>query len=323
MAQNNTEEKGDFDAIISSIHNDSELSTDLQLILSKDDVVESKNNIKKSSELDQVKSKCIEVNLYSCDFADPQKESVQHIVKLDGKNLIDIKLSHRVLKQVEAVEPTDYSIKITNTSTEDQIIGLFQVNPNNDADGWPLVWQQLLVPKDDWREFQWKIQWGLNYGIGPAPLTGGVEFKGGGKGINVSPVDSNNNGAEITYINAGDQSTWRMEKTAFPNLASGIIQTITDNSFENKLAREKNFMVSVTMDGKATFAMPAKPNKEYKFHTHPTYYLSTVATKVSTAITATVISKQSQAVIFINGFNSMQCEINDFNEFVNIRENKD
>jgi len=100
-----------------------------------------------------------------------------------------------------------------------------------------------------------------------------------------------------------------------PEVTSGKMLVKTDASFT--VPQAKNMSVAVYMNSLPAFAMQGKPNGNYLFDTHPTYWICTTDSKQGVAVSGTYVSSPKQ-FSFANGVTSLNFELNDTLEFVQL-----
>lgn len=200
-----------------------------------------------------------------------------------------------------------YSIIVENATNEDKKIALFQTNPDKKLI--PLVWISRGVEgKGGKGLFSWEVQWGLSWGQSDSDLASGVSFTGLGQPLKRNPYDNKENAATIAFNK--DKGNWDIEPIA-AELAPGYLGVNTDKSFSTDKAQNEKFCVSVQMDGKDVLAMEGGPNLNYKFRTHPTYYVAITDEKESVAVSGMAISN-STAISF-DGVTKVTCKLNNDN----------
>ncbi len=203
-----------------------------------------------------------------------------------------------------------YSIKVQNSSGDDANIAIYQAYPT--MDGLSLVWLLNRANEGNLTQFDWDVNWALNWGTTPTALKPGVQWSSSGKAQNMSPTEAGGvNAMGLKFSN----EQFRTEPIAFYNkeLNLGDMQVKTDDSFTVKQA--KNMSIAVCMNGIPAFAMKGKPSGTYTFNTHPTYYICTTDHKKGVAVDGTFVSNPTE-IVFSAGVTELSYVLNDKLKFV-------
>jgi hypothetical protein len=205
---------------------------------------------------------------------------------------------------------TQYSLSITNKSGASQNVAVYQSYPNV-VSGLPLVWFNQVVHNGNNSTFNWDITWGLNWGTSPQPLVTGVEYTSGGPLVPVNPIQPQGiNAMAITY-SSGTFQTQGIEHN--PNVLKGDMLVTTDTSFT--VIDSLNMNVAVYMYGKPVLAMQGKPNDQYRFDTHPTYWICVTDFKPGIAVSGTAVTSPTK-ISFPKGVTGLSFDLSDTLEFI-------
>ncbi|ADU71593.1 hypothetical protein [Pantoea sp. At-9b] len=210
---------------------------------------------------------------------------------------------------------SSYSISVLNSSGAAANIAIYQTYPSLlAAGGLPLVWLTQNVNDGNTNTYNWSINWAMNWGTSEDVLSPGILWSSGGPIQNMDPVTSSgNNAMGVTYSNGQFQTS----PTAYHNaqVASGSMLVATDTTFT--VAQSKKMSVAVYMNSLPTFAMQGKPNGNYLFDTHPTYWICTTDSKQGVAVSGNYVSSPTQ-FSFADGVTSLKFELNETLQFVQI-----
>ncbi len=201
----------------------------------------------------------------------------------------------------------NYNISITNLSKVDKTVAIYQ---EYDTEGLPLIWISKRIPAGVQKNFCWSIDYGLSYGTTTTELRNGVSWSSSGPVHNVFPNEKGGkNSCSFTY-----ESDAFVLGEPFNNedVPLGSMEISTDKTFfaENSV----NTSLSVYMNGKPAFAMPADPNGLYRFRATPTYFMCVTESKEGTAISGSYFSTSKEAK-FKNGSTSLEFNLDQLLEF--------
>ncbi|WP_459175630.1 hypothetical protein [Ewingella americana] len=206
---------------------------------------------------------------------------------------------------------SSYSISVKNSSGGAANVAIYQTYPNL-VTGLPLVWLLQTVNDGNTNSYNWSIDWALNWGTTEQPLAPGVLWSSGGPIQNMNPTTSGGkNAMGVTFTNGQFQT----QPTAYnnPEVASGSMLVKTDSTFT--VGQSKAMSVAVYMNSLPAFAMQGKPNGNFMFDTHPTYWICTTDSKIGVAVSGTFVSSPLQFA-FSDGITSLSFELNDTLQFV-------
>ncbi len=208
---------------------------------------------------------------------------------------------------------SNYSISVVNKSGAPANVAIYQTYPNL-IGGLPLVWLLQTINEGNRNSYNWSIDWALNWGTTEQPLVPGVKWTSGGPMQNMNPTSSGGKNAMGVSCNNGQFLT---SPPAYhhPDVSSGRMLVQTDSSFT--VPQSKNMSVAVYMNSLPAFAMQGKPNGNYLFDTHPTYWICTTESKQGVAVSGTYVSSPKQ-FSFADGVTSLNFELSDTLEFVQI-----
>ena len=210
---------------------------------------------------------------------------------------------------------SSYSISVLNSSGAAANIAIYQTYPNLlAAGGLPLVWLTQNVNNGNTNTYNWSINWALNWGTSEEELAPGVLWSSGGPMQNMDPVSpGGNNAMGVTYSN----SQFQTSPLGYHNglVSSGSMLVATDTTFT--VAQSQKMSLAVYMNSLPTFAMQGKPNGNYEFDTHPTYWICTTDSKQGVAVSGTFVSSPTQ-FSFAAGVTSLKFELNETLQFIQI-----
>ena len=207
---------------------------------------------------------------------------------------------------------SNYSISVVNQSGAPANIAIYQTYPNL-VDGLPLVWLTQNINDGNKNTYDWEIDWALNWGTSPQPLTVGVQWTSGGPVQPMNPTTSGGvNEMGITYSNGQFQTQPGFND---PNLEPGSMLVMTDGSFT--VGQSAAMSVAVYMNSLPAFAMQGRPNGKFRFDTHPTYWICTTDAKQGVAVSGTFVSSPTQFQ-FARGVTTLNYKLTDTLEFVPI-----
>lgn len=207
-----------------------------------------------------------------------------------------------------------YSISVENKSGDDQKIAIFQSYPEL-VDGLPLVWLLQTVNDENTNTFEWEIDWALNWGTSKQTLVPGVKWSSGGAAQKMNPTAKNGfNSMGVTFVNG----QFKTSPPAFydANIRPGKMHVTTDSSFT--VAESIKMSIAVYMNGLPAFAMKGRPNGEFMFDTHPTYWICTTDSKEGVAVSGDFLS-QAKQISFKSGVTSLSFVLNDTLEFIEVK----
>ncbi|MDF7659248.1 hypothetical protein PUG81_09715 [Erwiniaceae bacterium L1_54_6] len=206
---------------------------------------------------------------------------------------------------------SSYSLSVLNSSGGAANVAIYQTFPNLIA-GLPLVWLLQTINDGNTNTYNWTIDWALNWGTSAQPIAPGVQWSSGGPIQNMNPTAAGgNNAMGVTYSNGQFQT----QPTAFnkSSVASGSMLVTTDATFT--VAQSKAMSLAVYMNSLPAFAMQGKPNGNFLFDTHPTYWICTTDSKQGVAVSGTYVSSPTQ-FSFADGVTSLNFELNETLQFV-------
>ncbi|MBP2199330.1 hypothetical protein [Pantoea cypripedii] len=206
---------------------------------------------------------------------------------------------------------SSYSLSVLNSSGGAANVAIYQTYPNL-ISGLPLVWLLQTINDGNTNTYNWTIDWALNWGTSAQPIAPGVQWSSGGPMQNMNPTASGgNNAMGVTYSNGQFQT----QPPAFNNasVASGSMLVTTDATFT--VAQSKAMSLAVYMNSLPAFAMQGKPNGNFLFDTHPTYWICTTDSKQGVAVSGTYVSSPTQ-FSFADGVTSLKFELNETLQFV-------
>lgn len=208
---------------------------------------------------------------------------------------------------------SSYSISVLNASGAPANVAIYQTYPNL-VTGLPLVWLRQTVNDGNTNTYNWSINWALNWGTTEQPLSPGVLWSSGGPIQHMNPTATGgNNAMGVTYVN-GQFETLPL---AFnnPDVSAGSMLVKTDSTFT--VAQSQAMSLAVYMNSLPAFAMQGKPNGNFLFDTHPTYWICTTDSKQGVAVSGTFVSSPTQFV-FADGVTSLKFKLDDTLQFVAI-----
>lgn len=206
---------------------------------------------------------------------------------------------------------SSYSISVLNSSGAPANVAIYQTYPNLKT-GLPLVWLLQTINNGNTNTYNWSIDWALNWGTTEQPLAPGVLWSSGGPLQNMNPTAAGgNNEMGVTYSSGQFQTS----PTAFydPEVPSGSMLVKTDASFT--VSQSLAMSLAVYMNSLPAFAMQGKPNGNFLFDTHPTYWICTTDSKQGVAVSGTFVSSPTQ-FSFTEGVTSLKFKLTDTLEFV-------
>ncbi|MBA7847275.1 hypothetical protein HV213_13910 [Klebsiella sp. RHBSTW-00484] len=208
---------------------------------------------------------------------------------------------------------SSYSISVLNSSGAPANVAIYQTYPNLIA-GLPLVWLLQTVNDGNTNTYNWSIDWALNWGTSEQPLAPGVLWSSGGPIQSMNPTAAGgNNEMGVTFSNGQFQT----QPQAFcdPQVPSGSMLVTTDSTFT--VSQSKAMSLAVYMNSLPAFAMQGKPNGNFLFDTHPTYWICTTDSKQGVAVSGTFVSSPTK-FSFANGVTSLKYQLNETLQFVPI-----
>ncbi|WP_455424553.1 hypothetical protein [Dryocola sp. LX212] len=206
---------------------------------------------------------------------------------------------------------SSYSISVLNSSGAPANVAIYQTFPNL-VGGLPLVWLLQTVNNGNTNTYNWSIDWALNWGTTEQPLAPGVQWSSGGPIQSMNPTTSSgNNKMGVTYVNGQFQTS----PTAYhdPEVPSGSMLVSTDSTFT--VPQSLAMSVAVYMNSLPAFAMQGKPNGNFLFNTHPTYWICTTDSKQGVAVSGTFVSSPTQFA-FADGITSLKFKLDETLSFV-------
>lgn len=206
---------------------------------------------------------------------------------------------------------SNYSLSVQNASGAPANIAIYQTYPNL-AGGLPLVWLLQNVNDGNTNTYNWSIDWAVNWGTTDQPLAPGVKWNSGGPLQAMDPTSNKgNNEMGVTY--SGGQ--FQTSPTAFHDaeVPSGSMLVKTDTTFT--VPQSRAMSVAVYMNSLPAFAMQGKPNGQYLFDTHPTYWICTTDSKQGVAVSGTFVSSPTQFQ-FAAGVTALKFKLTDSLQFV-------
>ncbi|ATM95840.1 Uncharacterised protein [Yersinia frederiksenii] len=208
---------------------------------------------------------------------------------------------------------SSYSISVLNASGAPANVAIYQTYPNL-ISGLPLVWLLQTINSGNTNTYNWSIDWALNWGTTEQPLAPGVKWSSGGPLQSMNPTaSSGNNSMGVTYTNGQFQT----KPLAYnnPEVASGSMLVTTDSTFT--VTQSQAMSLAVYMNSLPAFAMQGKPNGNFLFDTHPTYWICTTDSKQGVAVSGTFVSSPTQFA-FADGITSLNFKLNETLQFVPI-----
>lgn len=208
---------------------------------------------------------------------------------------------------------SSYSLSVINSSGADANVAIYQTYPNLIA-GLPLVWLLQTINNSNKNTYNWTIDWALNWGTTEQPLAPGVLWSSGGPIQKMNPTASGgNNRMGVTYVN----SQFKTNPLAYNDskVSSGSMLVSTDSTFT--ITQSSAMSLAVYMNSLPAFAMQGKPNGNYLFNTHPTYWICTTDSKQGVAVSGDFVSSPTEFA-FADGITSLEFELNETLNFVAI-----
>lgn len=205
---------------------------------------------------------------------------------------------------------SDYSVSVKNESGCDVQVAIYQDYPN--IKGLPLIWLLQSINNGNKNTYSWGIDWALNWGTSNQPLAPGVLWNSGGLMQKMNPTASGGkNSMGVTYLN--NQFKTSPEAYYDPEVSSGSMMVQTDKTFTTKDSAAMS--LAVYMNSKPAFAMQGRPNGNYMFDTHPTYWICTTDSKQGVAVSGKYVSQPKQ-IVFRDGITALNFTLNDTLEFI-------
>lgn len=207
---------------------------------------------------------------------------------------------------------SSYSISVLNASGAPANVAIYQTYPS--IVGLPLVWLLQTVNNGNTNTYNWTIDWALNWGTSAQPLAPGVLWSSGGPLQQMDPITTGgNNEMGVTYSSGQFQT----KPPAFHDDAvpRGSMLVKTDSTFT--VTQSLAMSLAVYMNSLPAFAMQGKPNGNFLFDTHPTYWICTTDSKQGVAVSGTFVSSPTQFA-FADGISSLSFKLDETLKFVPI-----
>jgi hypothetical protein len=206
---------------------------------------------------------------------------------------------------------SSYSLSVLNSSGAPANVAIYQTYPNLKA-GLPLVWLLQTVNNGNSNTYNWTIDWALNWGTSEQQLAPGVLWSSGGPIQSMNPTTAGgNNEMGVTYTNGQFQT--QPQGFNDPAVPSGSMLVTTDATFT--VAQSQAMSLAVYMNSLPAFAMQGKPNGNFLFDTHPTYWLCTTDSKQGVAVSGTFVSSPTQFA-FAQGVTSLKFKLTETLQFI-------